>query len=117
MGLSLFPPAIGVLNDLSSYFAAFVSVSSFCDHVLIILDYFSYLDSSGFNKQTHQTHKDAEMLSFHVGLMYADSFLFSALILIPKQKLLLHKQNIYTQSNWGYTYLFMQGLHLSVCHT
>lgn len=45
--------------------------------------------------------------------MYADSFLFPALILIPKQKLLLHKQNIYTQSNWGYTYLFMQGFHLT----
>lgn len=114
MGLSLFPPAIGVLNDLSSYFAVFVSKCVFllwsCAD---ILDYFSYLDSSGFNKQTHQTHKDAEMLSFHVGLMYADSFLFPALILIPKQKLLLHKQNIYTQSNWGYTYLFMQGFHLT----
>lgn len=64
---SLFPPAIGVLNDLSSYFAVFVSKCVFllwsCAD---ILDYFSYLDSSGFNKQTHQTHKDAEMLSFHV---------------------------------------------------
>lgn len=35
MGLSLFPPAVRVLKDLSSYFAAFVSVSSFNDHVLI----------------------------------------------------------------------------------
>lgn len=90
MGLSLFPPAIGVLNDLSSYFAVFVSKCVFllwsCAD---ILDYFSYLDSSRFNKQTHQTHKDAEMLSFHVGLMYTDSFFISSFDIDTKAETLV----------------------------
>lgn len=76
MGVSLFPPAVRVLKDLLSYFAAFVSVSSFCGHVLIFWTASLTLIHLALTNM-HWAHKDAVMLAFHVGLSTQTPFISS----------------------------------------